>query len=215
MITAIESFGEDMCLCEQFDLCMEDANITFEGYSKVIKKIKFAITESDSFNDVIKRLKENGGEKLVKALIPALKKDGFNVIKSEDEFKKFAKEYANKHPVRNAFVNYSGYSKKITASSGWLGLLQLIAYCCGIALPIDTPINGQLVSIGGTVVWVQDFLHWAKRIGDSKIRKQRGGVPNGAYALFWNPDTKRFRMVCIARAKFVDFDKTDKEGVVK
>jgi len=215
MITAIESYGEDACLCEQFDFSMESADITFEGYSNVIKKIKFGVRDSDSFADVVKRLKESGGEKLVKALIPALKKDGYSVIKSPEEFKKYAKEYGNNHPIRSAFTSYTSLQHKWTANSGWLGLLQLICSLCGIVVPLDQPVNGELVSIGGTVVFVQDYLGWTKRLGETKIKKNRGGAPSGCFALFWNPDKKLFRMVCIARQKFIDFNKQDKEGKVK
>lgn len=207
MEAACIEFADSNDLCEMFDLAMESTDVTFEGYGKYITPIKFKVSSEDSMKDVIKRLKDNGADKLVKALIPVLKKEGYNTISSEAELKKLVKEYENKHPIKNAFFGHPN-DKKTTASSGWLGVLGLL-----FGIYLDNPFNSEPIPIGGTVVIVTDYVHWTKRMGGDYAKK-RGGAPSGCYAVFWNPEKEKFRMVTIARQKFFNFG-GDKPGVVK
>ena len=200
-------YADNHDLSEMFELSMESTDVTFEGYGKYFKPVKFSHNFDDTIEDSVKRLKEAGGEKLVKTLIPILKKDGFETIKSKSELKDLDDEYRKEHPIRNGLLGHPE-DRSLTATNG---ILSIVLSSIGI---VTSDFNSEPVPVGGTVVIVQNYSKWWNRLTKEKHDK-RGGKPLGCYAVFWNPEKKTFKIICIARQKFIDFGGKDTGAVIK
>lgn len=202
MEAACLEYADNHDLSVSFNLSLESTDVTFEGYGKHFKIVKFNYARANNMADALRRLKEAGGESIVKGLIPILKKDGFEPIPNDAKMRECVQKYAQKHPIRQFF------NDKTKRDGLALGLL--ITYG-GSGEQLSTT-HIDAAPFGGTMI----MIHLLENNRGSTISKNSEGIPQDVYAIFFNEEKSLLKFVKIARAMLFGFGKKkDSSGYMK
>ncbi len=199
---ALNSIAEESNLPIEFGLEMESTHLTFEGFGKYFKPIKFGIEVNHSADDMIRRLKENGAEQVIKTATDVMAKKGFAPIKSESELKSLLTEYNKEHPIKDWFNRNSEHVKDY--GIGDVAPWRIIAGLFGF-VNASTAKDSKVTTLGG-VCLIINTTNGSVQGGVSarrNVHDDMSGAAGACYACYYNSEKNKFKFVTVARPKFI------------